>query len=88
MPFNANSAATHFKKGCHKGHAKVVYKPIGTERVTVDGYIERKIHDGLPMQSRWRLMHLVNWEAVNGPLPKGRCLKCKDGDTTNTDPSN
>lgn len=87
-PFNANSARTQFKKGNRTGRANENYKPIGTERVTRDGYIERKIHDGLPLQSRWRAVHLIQWEAVHGPLPKGHCLKCLDGDKGNTDPSN
>lgn len=64
------------------------YQPIGTERVSKDGYIERKIHDGLPLQSRWRAVHLVRWEEVNGPLPDGHALKCLDGDKSNTDPDN
>lgn len=88
MPYNANSARTQFKKGNRTGRANLNYKPIGTERTTRDGYIERKIHDGLPMQSRWRLLHLVNWEKKNGPLPEGMCLKCLDGNRQNTDPSN
>jgi HNH endonuclease len=88
MPFNANSARTQFKKGGRTGRANQVYKPVGTERITVDGYIERKIHEGLPMQSRWRAVHLLNWEAKHGPIPKGQCLKCKSGDKGNTDPSN
>jgi len=88
MPYNANSAKTQFKTGCRTGRANLVYKPIGTERVSKDGYLERKIHDGLPMQSRWRLVHLLKWEAVHGPLPKKHCLKCLDGNKQNTDPSN
>lgn len=87
MPFNANSARTQFKKGGRHGEARRKYKPIGTERLSKDGYRERKIHDGMPMQSRWRLVHLVEWEAINGPIPKGMALKCKS-DRANTDPSN
>lgn len=87
-PFNANSARTQFKKGNRTGRANENYKPIGTERVTKDGYLERKIHDGMPLQSRWRAVHLIEWEAVHGPLPKGHCLKSLDGDKRNTDPSN
>lgn len=87
-PFNANSARTQFKKGNRTDRANENYKPIGSERMTRDGYIERKIHDGLPLQSRWRAVHLIEWEAVHGPLPKGHCLKCLDGDKRNTDPSN
>lgn len=88
MPFNANSARTQFKKGNRTGMANENYKPIGTERMSKDGYLERKMHDGLPLQSRWRAVHLINWEAVNGPVPEGHCLKCLDGDKANVDPSN
>lgn len=88
MPFNANSAATQFKKGMRQGVAEKLYKPIGTERLSKDGYLERKIHDGLPLQSRWRAVHLIEWEAINGPLPDGHCLKCIDGDRRNVAPDN
>lgn len=37
---------------------------------------------------KWRMLHNVNWEKVNGPIPKGHCLWCRDGDTLNCDPSN
>lgn len=77
-----------FKKGERRGVATKLYKPIGTERTSKDGYLERKIHDGMPLQSRWRAVHLIRWEAVNGPIPKGQALKCLDGDKANTDPSN
>lgn len=82
------SAQTQFKKGCRTGRANEMYQPIGAERVSKDGYRERKIHDGMPFQSRWRLVHLIRWEEINGPIPKGMCLKCLDGDRSNTEPSN
>ncbi len=88
MPYHPNSAATRFKKGHRGGVALEQYKPIGTERLSKEGYLERKVHDGMPMQSRWRAVHLINWEAENGPIPDGHCLKCLDGDKTNCDPSN
>lgn len=88
MPFNPNSARTRFKKGHQGGRAAELYKPIGTERLSKEGYIERKIHDGLPLQSRWRAVHLIRWEEANGPVPEGYCLKCLDGNKANTDPEN
>jgi len=78
---------SQFKKGERRGIAVKLWKPIGTERTSKDGYLERKIHDGLPLQSRWRAVHLIRWEAINGKLPKGMALKCL-GDRRNTDPSN
>lgn len=88
MPYNDNSARTQFKSGNRSGMAERLYKPIGTERLSKDGYWERKIHDGMPLQSRWRAVHLVRWEELNGPVPEGHCLKCIDGDRANTDPLN
>lgn len=88
MPYHPNSAATRFKKGHRGGIALEQYKPIGTERTSKDGYLERKMHDGMPLQSRWRAVHLINWEAQNGLIPDGHCLKCLDGNKTNCDPSN
>lgn len=87
MPYNANSARTQFKKGHRSGRAAEKYKPVGSERFSKEGYLERKIHEGLPMQSRWRAVHLLNWERANGPIPEGHCLKSK-GNKLNTDPSN
>jgi hypothetical protein len=83
-----NCRKTHFTKGERRGVAVSLYKPIGTERVSKDGYRERKIHDGMPLQSRWRAIHLIEWERLNGPVPKGHALKCLDGDRQNTSPSN
>lgn len=87
-PARGRSAQTQFKKGGRSGVAAKLYKPIGTERLCKDGYLERKIHDGMPLQSRWRAVHLVEWEAINGPVPEGMALKCLDGNRLNTDPSN
>lgn len=60
--------ATQFKPGVRQGVAVKLYKPIGTERVSKDGYLERKVNDGMPLQKRWRSVHLIVWEAVNGPV--------------------
>lgn len=88
MPYHPNSAATRFKVGGMSGRAQKRYQPIGTERMSKDGYLERKTHDGEPRNSRWRAVHLIEWEAVNGPIPRGQALKCLDGDRTNTAPGN
>lgn len=84
-----NARKTQFKKGHGRsGIAVEVYKPIGAERISKDGYIERKIHDGMPPQSRWRMVQHIRWEEANGPVPAGHVLKCLDGNRQNTDPSN
>lgn len=82
-----NARKTQFPKGGRTGKAALNYKPIGTEHISEDGYRERKVHDGLPMQSRWQLVHRAEWAAVNGPIPADMALKCL-GDRLNTDPTN
>lgn len=83
-----NARRTQFVKGARRGVAEKLWKPIGTERLSKDGYIERKVNDSLPLRGRWRAVHLVRWEEIHGPLPKGYALKCLDGERQNTDPSN
>ena len=74
---------TQFKPGNRSGKAALIYRPIGSERISKDGYLERKINDDLPMQRRWRAVHIIEWEAVNGPLPRGHALVFIDGDKRN-----
>lgn len=81
-------AATWFKPGERRGRAAARHKPIGAERVSKCGYLERKVNEDLPFQRRWRAVHLIEWEAANGPLPAGHALKCLDGDRRNTAPQN
>jgi len=71
---------TQFKKGQRQGRAEDLYRPIGAERLSKNGYIERKVNDALPMQRRWRAIHLLVWEAANGPLPSGHAVAFKNGD--------
>ncbi len=87
MPYNANSAATQFKKGSIPPNRKW----IGHERVDPDGYVwisvaERNPHTG--HARRYVPKHKYLWEKLNGPVPKGYVLKSKDGHRRNTDPSN
>lgn len=84
---------TQFKPGTRAGVAVALWKPVGSERVSKDGYLERKIRDGVPpglsrreenryrMRS-WRAVHLLVWEAANGPLPKGHAVAFRNGDKT------
>ncbi len=73
---------TQFKKGVRRGVAVRLWKPIGTERISKDGYLERKVNDGLPLQRRWRAVHLVLWESAHGPVPKGHAIAFTNGDKT------
>ncbi|NKI99623.1 HNH endonuclease [Novosphingobium sp. SG707] len=83
-----NARKSQFKPGQRQGVAVRLYKPIGTERMSKGGYLERKINDDMPLRARWRAVHLLRWEEQNGPIPKGMALKCLNSDILNTDPSN
>lgn len=82
ISFNAGgrSAETRFKPGHLSGRAKQIAKPIGHERISKDGYLERKISDDPVFNRRWRAVHILLWEAAHGPLPKGHAIVFKDGD--------
>lgn len=67
-----------------KGHTPKNYRPVGSERVNVDGYIEVKVAD----PSKWKLKHRVVWESVNGKIPKDSIIIFRDNDKTNTDIGN
>lgn len=49
------------------GHSPVNHRPVGSERITKDGYIEIKVAE----PGKWRLKHRVVWEEANGPIPPG-----------------
>ena len=82
--------------GCEKGWFRKGSVPpnrrrLGAERIGKDGYIEISVPVVNPYTGhsrRFMHKHRYLWEQINGPLPKGMCLKCVDGDRTNTDPSN
>ena len=74
-----------------KGRLPHNTKFLGHERVSKDGYVEISIDEPNPhtgYERRYVLKHRWEWEQKNGPLPDGMCLKCLDGDKTNTDPGN
>lgn len=71
---------TQFKKG----NIPKKYRPVGSERINADGYIEIKIAD----PNKWRAKHIVIWEEKNGPLPKGHAILFGDADKSNIDINN
>ena len=72
---------TSFKKG-QKPHN---YKPLGSERITKDGYCEIKVSD---TGRRWKSKHLVVYEKHRGKVPKGSAVIFLDGDKRNFDIDN
>lgn len=67
-----------------KGQAPINYRPVGSERLNVDGYIEIKVAD----PKKWRLKHNVIWEEHNRPIPEGYAVLFGDGDKSNFDINN
>lgn len=72
---------TSFKKG-QKPHN---YKPLGSERITKDGYCEIKVSD---TGRRWRPKHVLIYEKHHGKVPKGSVVIFLDGDKRNFDIDN
>lgn len=77
------SKETQFKKG----EMPPNWVPIGSERITKDGYIQIKIQEG-KFQRNWRGKHILIWEEINGPLPDGHAIIFGDGDKRNFDIDN
>jgi hypothetical protein len=78
------SADTQFKKG-RKPEESRNYQPIGTLRISKDGYLERKISDDISVNParRWQAVHRLVWEASNGVIPAGHLIVFKKGMFTN-----
>jgi hypothetical protein len=87
------------KKGyCPPGSEKGWFKPgqkphntmpLGSERVTVYGYVEVKYSEKSgPMKNRWKGKQVLMWEKANGPVPKGHVVVFADGNRRNFKLSN
>lgn len=80
---NFGGKDTQFKTG-NMPHNWV---PIGSERITKDGYIQVKVQEGAK-QKNWRGKHILIWEEHNGPLPPGHAVIFGDGNKRNFDLDN
>ena len=71
---------TQFKKG-----QPTKWHPVGSER-WADGYLYRKISDlrNVSWVKNWRMVHVLTWEAVHGPVPAGHALIFKNRDRSDT----
>jgi hypothetical protein len=79
-----NSRRTQFKAdGSLRGAAQHNYVPIGSLRISKDGYLERKVTDDHPVPARrWVAVHRLVWEAANGPIPAGHIVSFRPGRKT------
>lgn len=62
-----------------KGHTPQNHRPVGSERISKDGYIEIKIAE----PNVWRPKHRLLWEEKHGKVPDGYVLTFLDGDKRN-----
>lgn len=68
------------EKGWFKpGHTPRNKKPVGSERVDVDGYVWIKVAE----PNKYRQKHRVVWEAANGPIPSNCVVIFLDGNRLN-----
>ena len=66
---------TSFKKGI----VPPQYRPVGSERITRDGYTEIKVKD----PNKWELKHRLIYKQHYGDIPKGHNIIFADTDKTN-----
>jgi hypothetical protein len=79
------SVPTQFKPGSKPGN----WMPIGSERITHDGYRQVKLTDtGYPPRD-WVELHRLVWVAMTGqPIPLRHIVAFRDRNKLNCDPSN
>ena len=71
---------TRFKKGNKPKN----YRPIGSERITKDGYIEVKVAD----PNKWETKNKIIYKQYFGDIPKGHKVIYADGNKLNNDINN
>lgn len=85
FPGTGRSLETQFQKG----HKPSNWKPIGSERISKEGYLQRKMTDtGVTRKDFVPAHHLVWVEHTGQQVPKGYALTFKDGNKTNLNISN
>lgn len=62
-----------------KGQLAINHRPVGSERVSVDGYVEIKIAE----PNKWMLKHKYIWEQAKGKVPDKHCLIFLDSNRQN-----
>lgn len=70
---------TKFKPGQRRGRAAVLWRPIGHERLTKEGILQRKVADTGNTPRDYRSVHGLVWEQAHGPIPPGHVVVFKAG---------
>lgn len=73
------SAETRFKKG-NKPHT---WLPIGSERITTEGYLQRKVTDTGHTSRDWINVHWLLWKERHGEIPPGHIIVFLDRNPRN-----
>lgn len=73
------SAETQFKPG----NRPFNHRPVGAQRITKDGYLQRKVSDTGYAPRDWTDEHRLMWEAQHGPVPQGHVVVFRDGNRQN-----
>lgn len=73
------SVETRFKPG-NKPHT---WRPIGTELISKEGYLERKVTDTGVTEHDYVPVHHLVWREAGREIPKGSVLVFRDGDKRN-----
>jgi hypothetical protein len=88
IPHNKGKTGT-CPAGCEKGwfrpgHRPWTYKPVGTERVNGDGYIDVRIRNPTGKRwKNWKAKHRIIWEKAHGKIPRGHVVIFADGNNRN-----
>lgn len=67
-----------------KGNVPANHKPVGYERINVDGYVEVKVAE----PNEFRLKHRIVWEKNFGAIPLGYNVQFRDKNRQNLNPDN
>ena len=67
-------AETQFRKG-NRPHS---WKPMWSERISKDGYLEIKVREREGLYGNWSPVHILLWEDTHGAVPAGHCLAFKN----------
>ena len=67
-----------------KGNVPPNHRPVGSERISKDGYIEVKVAE----PNKWRLKQRVVYEEAKGKIPEGCPIIFLDGNKKNFDIDN
>ena len=74
VPHNKGKKGLYYK-GCEKtwfkkGQVSINHKPVGSERIDVDGYTLIKVSE----PNKWQLKHRVIYEKAYGPIPSNMAV--------------